>query len=140
MLPITHAPKLMSSARALQTARRADSRQISSNMRSSSMNPLYRQAAIPFYRQAAIMRAARLSLAGLALAVSTAASAQFSPHDIVTHARLQDLMRSCQQQAREQFGVAREEETDSAELRDAAFQCLRDNGASHPRPHGAEPG
>jgi hypothetical protein len=80
------------------------------------------------------MRLARWPAWAALTAVATAALGQLSPQDIVAHARLQELMRMCQQQARDELKSTREgdEDTRSPAFREAAMECLRDNRAWHP--------
>lgn len=79
------------------------------------------------------MKPLALSLAAVAVAtVTRLAFSQGSPLDIVANARLQDLMRLCQQQARSQVRVAPEEEAQSREYQAAAMECLHDNRAWYP--------
>jgi hypothetical protein len=69
-----------------------------------------------------------LSRAGLAVVVGAAAF-QFSPHDVILHARLQDIMRFCQQQTREELNMIGAAEARSAEFRRRATECVRQNMA-----------
>jgi hypothetical protein len=55
-----------------------------------------------------------------------------SPQDIVAHARLQALMRQCQQQTRREVRIGPEEEARSREFHATVIECLRDNRAWYP--------
>jgi hypothetical protein len=66
----------------------------------------------------------RFALVGVAVVAFGASSfPPGSPQDIVTHTRLQALMRQCQQQAREVTASA-----DAQALSRAAMQCLSSYG------------
>jgi hypothetical protein len=68
----------------------------------------------------------------VALASAPPAHAQPSPQDVVSTARLQSLMRMCQQQVRDQMTIASDQESASQDFRDAVLDCLRDNRAGFP--------
>ncbi|MFL5530971.1 MAG: hypothetical protein ACJ8BC_03210 [Gemmatimonadales bacterium] len=73
-----------------------------------------------------------LATLGAALGVAAASAQPISPQDIIAHTRLQDLMRQCQQQAREEVPGTPEQQAQSREFHDAAMECLRDNRAWYP--------
>jgi len=59
-----------------------------------------------------------------AVVLSGGAFPPFSPQDIITHARLQSAMRSCQQQDRV---IKARLVADERQARDAMLECLRAN-------------
>jgi hypothetical protein len=72
-------------------------------------------------------------LAGVAAALAaTGVLAQFSPQDIVANARLQDLMRLCQRQVRDEMRLPPDADINSMEYREPFMECMRDQKAWYP--------
>jgi hypothetical protein len=65
------------------------------------------------------------------LLLAQGASAQMSPLDIVNNARLQGLMRLCQQQTRDELRIPPDQESTSSEFRASYLDCMRDQRAGY---------